>query len=68
MDSLAWARWRFAGTEDDELFAIGLGSCIGLALVDCRARVAGLAHIVLPESAPGEDAEPANSPTARCLS
>jgi chemotaxis protein CheD len=34
----------------DELVARGLGSCIGLALVDRRAGVAGLAHIVLPAS------------------
>jgi chemotaxis protein CheD len=30
------------------LVSIGLGSCIGLALVDSAARVAGLAHIMLP--------------------
>ncbi len=34
----------------DELVARGLGSCIGLAIVDRAAGVAGLAHIVLPES------------------
>jgi chemotaxis protein CheD len=34
------------------LVSIGLGSCIGLALVDSGARVAGLAHIMLP--GPGE--------------
>jgi chemotaxis protein CheD len=34
----------------DELVARGLGSCIGLALIDRFAGVAGLAHIVLPES------------------
>jgi len=34
----------------DELAAIGLGSCIGLALVDREAGVAGLAHVVLPDS------------------
>ena len=33
-----------------ELVALGLGSCIGLAMVDRVARLAGLAHIVLPES------------------
>lgn len=37
----------------DELVALGLGSCIGLAIVDRRAGVAGLAHIVLPISHPG---------------
>jgi len=36
--------------DGDELVAIGLGSCIGLALVDRQARVAGLAHVVLPDS------------------
>ena len=36
----------------DELVARGLGSCIGLALVDRFAGIAGLAHIVLPESTP----------------
>ena len=39
----------------DELIARGLGSCIGLAIVDRRAGVAGLAHIVLPERHPGGD-------------
>jgi chemotaxis protein CheD len=35
---------------NEELVALGLGSCIGLAVVDRTAGVAGLAHIVLPES------------------
>jgi len=34
----------------DVLVSLGLGSCIGLALVDRRVGVAGLAHIVLPSS------------------
>jgi chemotaxis protein CheD len=41
----------------DELVAIGLGSCIGLALVDRQSGVAGLAHVVLPEST-GVDGPP----------
>jgi chemotaxis protein CheD len=32
------------------LVTLGLGSCIGCALIDSDAKVAGLAHIVLPES------------------
>lgn len=32
------------------LTTIGLGSCIGIALYDTRAKVAGLAHIMLPDS------------------
>jgi chemotaxis protein CheD len=39
------------------LVALGLGSCIGLALVDKRAAVAGLAHVVLP-SAEGRAGSP----------
>lgn len=38
---------------DSELVALGLGSCIGLAVIDRTAGVAGLAHIVLPESREG---------------
>ena len=34
----------------EELVARGLGSCIGLALIDCLSGVAGMAHIVLPDS------------------
>ena len=34
----------------DVLVSLGLGSCIGLALLDRRLGVAGLAHVVLPES------------------
>jgi chemotaxis protein CheD len=37
------------------LVALGLGSCIGLALVDARTGVAGLAHVVLPESSGRDD-------------
>jgi chemotaxis protein CheD len=34
----------------DVLVSLGLGSCIGLAVMDRRVGVAGLAHVVLPES------------------
>jgi chemotaxis protein CheD len=37
------------------LVSLGLGSCIGLALVDARSGIAGLAHVVLPESGGRED-------------
>jgi chemotaxis protein CheD len=39
-----------SNTPGEVLVSLGLGSCIGLALVDRRAGAAGLAHIVLPES------------------
>jgi chemotaxis protein CheD len=38
----------------EDLVAVGLGSCIGLALVDRVAGIVGLAHVVLPESREGE--------------
>ena len=34
----------------DVLVSIGLGSCIGLALVDQRRGIAGPAHVTLPEA------------------
>ena len=36
-------------TPGDVLVSIGLGSCIGLALIDARRGLAGLALIMLPE-------------------
>ena len=39
-----------AAAETEVLVTIGLGSCIGLALLDQRRGVAGLAHIMLPEA------------------
>lgn len=42
-----------SASRTEELIALGLGSCIGLAIVDRKAGVGGLAHIVLPESHDG---------------
>lgn len=41
---------EFAVGHNGELLRTLLGSCVGLALYDRRAKVGGLAHIVLPES------------------
>jgi chemotaxis protein CheD len=35
-------------SQDDVLVSIGLGSCIGLAVLDRGGGLAGLAHIMLP--------------------
>jgi chemotaxis protein CheD len=43
----------------DVLVSLGLGSCIGLALLDDDAGVAGLSHIVLPESCARTPGHPA---------
>jgi chemotaxis protein CheD len=40
------------------LVSIGLGSCIGLALVDAGSGIAGLAHIVLPGPGDAESRPP----------
>jgi len=37
-------------TAGATLVTLGLGSCIGLVLLDRRVGVAGLAHVVLPDS------------------
>ena len=42
-----------SSNPDDMLVSIGLGSCIGLALVDRRRGIAGLAHVMLPEAISG---------------
>jgi len=39
-----------SSAPDEVLLSIGLGSCIGLALVDQRRGIAGLAHVMLPEA------------------
>jgi chemotaxis protein CheD len=37
-----------------QLVALGLGSCIALALLDRRLGTAGLAHVVLPQAPEGQ--------------
>jgi len=39
-----------ATSEGEMLTAIGLGSCVGLVLVDPLRGIAGLSHVVLPDS------------------
>jgi chemotaxis protein CheD len=56
--------YAFSASAGDVLVSLGLGSCIGLALLDRRASVAGLAHVVLPaaegrEGTPGKFADTA---------
>jgi chemotaxis protein CheD len=41
------------------LVSVGLGSCIGLALVCRRGRACGLAHVVLPDSGGRDSDRPA---------
>jgi chemotaxis protein CheD len=39
----------------DVLVALGLGSCMGVAVIDRAHNVAGLAHVMLPESPRGSE-------------
>jgi chemotaxis protein CheD len=48
-----------SSSPGDVLVCVGLGSCIGLALVCRDGRACGLAHIVLPDSAGREADRPA---------
>jgi chemotaxis protein CheD len=41
----------------DVLVSIGLGSCIGLALIDARRPIVGLAHVMLPTTTTDEGPE-----------
>ncbi len=42
------AEWAVA-VAPDTLAAIGLGSCVAIVLHDAKARIGGLAHVLLPE-------------------
>jgi chemotaxis protein CheD len=57
MGSVRMGEIEVSTRTGEELVARGLGSCIGLALIDRLSGVAGMAHIVLPESN-GSDTEP----------
>ena len=37
-------------SQGDVLVALGLGSCIGVVLIDRAKSIAGLAHVMLPDS------------------
>jgi chemotaxis protein CheD len=42
-----------SASADDLLVSLALGSCIGVCMVDRRRGIAGLAHVMLPESPAG---------------
>lgn len=47
-----------SSSAEDVFVAFGLGSCIGLALLDQRVGAAGLAHIVLPATLDSQGGQP----------
>lgn len=44
------------GGPEEALVTLGLGSCVAILLQDPEARVAGMAHVLLPEPALARDA------------
>lgn len=44
------AEIKLTRSPDDILIALGLGSCIAICAYEPHARIAGMAHVVLPES------------------
>jgi len=58
MGEVRTVRAAARGASPPVLLALGLRSCVGLCAYDPVARVAGLAHIVLPEG-PSDGAAPA---------
>ncbi len=53
-----------SGTGQDRLVAQGLGACISLCLYDPFARLAAMAHVVLPETPASRLSEPPPGRTA----
>lgn len=51
------AEVKVTRTPDDILIALGLGSCVGICAYDPQTKIAGLAHVVLPDST-GHDPNP----------
>lgn len=51
-----------AGGAGDTLVTLGLGSCVAIALYDPKARVGGLAHIMLPSRTLARSDNPAKVP------
>lgn len=48
--ALGLGDWRVSTDPEEELVCLGLGSCVALCVYDPVAHVAGMAHMVLPDS------------------
>ena len=54
---------QLAASSSGTIVTIGLGSCVAIALYDPQARVAGLAHVLLPSETMSRDqSNPAKFP------
>src|SRR5512145_3340020 len=54
------AEYAISRDPDDVLVAYGLGSCIGVVMIDPTTKVCGLLHAVLPRAGDGMDAAEIN--------
>lgn len=50
---LSLGEWRVTDDPEAVLVCLGLGSCVALSLYDPVAKVAAMAHMVLPDSSAG---------------
>ena len=53
--ALSLGEWRVSTDPEELLACIGLGSCIALVAWDPDARIAGMSHMVLPDSSQGRE-------------
>lgn len=51
--ALGLGEWAVSRTPGEVLTCLGLGSCVAIAIHDASVPVAGMAHMVLPDSAAG---------------
>lgn len=61
-----------SAAAEDELISMGLGSCVGVAVIDRERAIAGLAHVMLPTanaaySAPAKFADRAVPTLLACI-
>jgi chemotaxis protein CheD len=60
--SLGLGELAVSRNPEDILVAYGLGSCLGISMIDPVTRVAGLLHAVLPESLSGSENDDITTP------
>lgn len=51
---LSLGEWAVSDEADRELVCLGLGSCVALCAYDPKLQLAGMAHMVLPDSNHGK--------------
>ncbi len=51
---LSLGEWAVSDEADRELVCLGLGSCVAFCAFDPKLQLAGMAHMVLPDSANGK--------------